>query len=174
MSRSAYKQSGIRNKHQRHNINDAIDGLFLDCEVAVVSEPSQFVSSVACEDIAPRVRLKVPRRHQNDVSNPDPHSSLELPPDPAETLVTILTLHHDSFKPEQFCGNSKNIGPTWQLHLAKVFTHDLSLSQLDVHLSAGVVATASSVSVKNTIFLSRFGEGRTVEPNCEGPRVIWL
>ena len=42
------------------------------------------------------------------------------------------------------------------------------------HLSVEVVVVVSPVSVRNTMFFSRFGEGRAVEPNCEGPRVIWL
>ncbi len=42
------------------------------------------------------------------------------------------------------------------------------------HLLAVAVTVVSSVSVKNTMFFSRFGDGRAVEPNCEGPRVIWL
>lgn len=151
-----------------------IDDLFLDCQVSVVSEPRCLIFSIACEDIASLIRLKVPRRHQNDIPNSNPHSSLEFSPHPAQTLVTILTPHHNSFKAEQFRGYSKNIGPTWQLHPAKVFAHDLSFSQLVFHLLAGAVATPSSVSIKNTIFLSRFGEDRTVEPNCDGPRVIWL
>lgn len=42
------------------------------------------------------------------------------------------------------------------------------------HLLAGVVAVASSVSVRNTMFFSRLVCGRAAEPYCEGPRAIWL
>lgn len=144
----------------------------MDCEVAVVSEPCCFVSSVPCEYVASGVRLEVPGRDQDDVSDSDPDSSFEFSSDSAEAFVTVLAFYHYSFEAEQFGGDSKDVCAAWQLHFAEVFADNFSFSQLDFHLSAGAVADVSPVSVRNTMFFSRFGEGRAVEPNCEGPRVI--
>lgn len=100
-------------------------------QVAMTSEPFQLVSPITPENVTTLVRLKIPRRNQNNVTFPNPHSPLQLASNPAKSFFTVLTLHHDSFSTQHFYSHSQHIVYTRQQHFLKVcLILDFSFTQL--------------------------------------------
>jgi hypothetical protein len=103
----------------------------LHFEVTFVSKPVRLIPPVPPENIASRIRLKIPRRNQNNIALPDPHSPLQLAANPAQPFLTVLTLHHDSFGAQHLNSRAQHIVCTRQQHVFKVsFICDFSFAYL--------------------------------------------
>jgi hypothetical protein len=96
----------------------------------MASQPFGLVSSISPENVTALVRLKIPRRNQNNVAFSNPHSPLQLASNSAQPFFAILTLHHDSFSTQHFNSRAQHIVRTRQQHILKVplifdfsFTH---------------------------------------------------
>jgi len=101
----------------------------LNFQVTLSSQPVCLVSLVSPDNVAPLVGLEIPRRNQNDVSHPYPHSPFHLPAYPAEALLAVLTSHHKSVETKHCLGYTNYIVTSRQLDGIIVFALDLPLSQ---------------------------------------------
>jgi len=109
--------------------------LFLHGEVTVAPQPSRFISSIPSKNVAPRVRLKIPRRNKHNISDTNPNSPLQLSAHSTQTFMPILTFHDHSVKTKQLNSYTQHISSSWQLNPPKVrFTNNLSLTQSSLHL----------------------------------------
>jgi len=94
------------------------------------SQPARLVFSVPPTNVASNIRLKIPRRNQNNISHTNPDPSLQLPSDSTETFMTILTLYRDSIKAKQSYCYSQHIIGNRQLNPTHViFADNLSFTQ---------------------------------------------
>ena len=100
----------------------------LNFQVTLSSQPVCLVSLVSPDNVAPLVGLKIPRRDQNDVSHPYPHSPFHLPAYPAEALLAVLTSHHKPVETKHCLGYTHHIVTSRQLDGIIVFALDLPLS----------------------------------------------
>jgi hypothetical protein len=74
----------------------------LHFKVTFVSEPFRLVFPVSPENVASRIRLKIPRRNQNNITLANPHATFQLASNPAQPLFAVLALHQDSFSAKHF------------------------------------------------------------------------
>jgi hypothetical protein len=82
------------------------------------------------ENVSALIRLKIPRRNQNNVSHSDPHSSLQLASDSAQSFFAVLALHQDSVKPHHSDSYAQYIICRWQHHIFYLsFADDLPFAQ---------------------------------------------
>ena len=100
----------------------------LNFQVTFSSQPVCLVSLVSPDDVAPFVRLKIPWRNQNDVSNAYPHSSFHLPAYPAEAFMAVLAAYHKPVAPKHFFGYANHIVTRWHLDGVIVFASDSSFA----------------------------------------------
>jgi hypothetical protein len=101
----------------------------LDFEVTSISEPVRLVSSVSPVDVTSCVRLKIPRRNQNDIAFSDPHSPFQLASNSAQPFFAVLAFHQDSFSAQHFDSSAQHIVCTRQQHIFKIaFICDFSLT----------------------------------------------
>jgi hypothetical protein len=74
--------------------------------------PAQLIRLSLCiapNKVATLVRLKIPRRNQDNVSFPYPNPPLHLPANPTQTLMSILTPHKNTIETQQSHGYAQNI-----------------------------------------------------------------
>jgi len=67
----------------------------------MASQPFALVSSVSPENVAALVRLKIPRRNQNDVAFSYPDPSFHLPPYATKAFMPILALNQNSVEAQE-------------------------------------------------------------------------
>jgi hypothetical protein len=140
--------------------------LFLNCKVTIGSQPRRFISSVSTKNVATAIRLKIPRRNKHNVSNANPHSSLQFSTNSAQPFMPILTLHHHSVKTKQLNSYTQHVSASRQLNPPKIrFTKNFSLTQFSLHLRAQETALTDSDSTRKTMLFCAFVSGRADEPN---------
>jgi len=100
----------------------------LNFQVTLSSQPVCLVSLVSPDNVAPLVGLEIPRRDQNDVSYPYPHSSLHLSAYSAEAFMSVLAAYHKSVETKHCLGYADYIVTGRQLDGIVVFALDLPLS----------------------------------------------
>jgi hypothetical protein len=103
--------------------------LTLHCKVTMPSQPFRLIFPVPPENVAALVRLKIPRRNQNDVAFSDPHSPFQLASNSAQPFFAVLAFHQDSFSAQHFDSSAQHIVCTRQQHIFKItFICDFSLT----------------------------------------------
>jgi hypothetical protein len=123
--------------------------LSLHFKVTFVSEPVRLVFPISPENVAPLVRLKIPRRNQNDIAFSYPHSPLQLASNSAQSLFAVLALHQDSFSAQHFDSRAQHIVSTWQYHIFKVpFICDFSFAHVSTPNYVVALAYATSLAIR--------------------------
>jgi hypothetical protein len=103
----------------------------LHFKVTFVSKPFRLIPSVTPKNVTSLVRLEIPRRNQNNIAFPDPHSPFQLASYSTEPFFAILTLNHYSFRTKHLNSSTQNIASTRQQNVFKVpFICDFSFTHL--------------------------------------------
>ncbi len=106
----------------------------LDCNVFVIAQPTHLILSVPKENVAPQLCLKLPWRHQNNVTVSYPDASFHFPANSAESLFAVLAVHHDSVSPEHLHRYAQHIVAGRKNHLFTIcFVRDFSFTHLSTH-----------------------------------------
>jgi len=115
---------------KRNKPKNDLRTLLLDLQVSVPSQPFGLIPFVSLYDVAPLVKLEIPRRDQNNISLPYPHSPLHLSPNSAETLLAVLAAHQNPIETQHFFGYANDVVNHRQHHILKLFlADDLLFSQ---------------------------------------------
>jgi hypothetical protein len=118
-------------------------------KVTFVSEPVRLVFPVSPENVASLVRLKIPRRNQNNITLSDPHTPFQLASNSAQTFFAVLTLYHDSFSAKHFNSRAQHIVSTRQQHIFKIpFICDFSFAHLPTPNYVVALAYATHLSIR--------------------------
>jgi len=115
----------------------------------MTSQPFSLVFPVPPENVASLVRLKIPRRNQNDVAFSDPHSPLQLASNSAQPFFAVLTFHQDPFSAQHFDSRAQHIVSARQHHIFKVpFICDFSFAHVSTPNYVVALAYATSLAIR--------------------------
>ncbi len=124
----------------------------LHFKVTFVSQPFRLIPSVTPKNVATLIRLKIPRRNQNNIAFPNPHPPLQLTTNPAQPLFTILTPHQNPFSTKHLNSRTQHIASTRQQHVFKVtFICDFSFAHLSNTKSCGRTCIRHSFVNQNNL-----------------------
>jgi hypothetical protein len=97
----------------------------------MIPKPLSLIPPIPPENVAALVRLKIPRRNQNNVAFPNPHSPFQLASNSAQPFFAVLALYQESFSAQHFNSRAQHIVRTRQQHFLKVsLVFDFSFTQL--------------------------------------------
>jgi hypothetical protein len=97
------------------------------------------------ENVSTLIRLKIPRRNQNNVSYSDPHSSLQLSSNSAQSFFAVLALYQESVITHHLDSYAQYIICRWQHHMFYIFFAD------DLPFAQGFTINSPSTYKKPTL-----------------------
>jgi hypothetical protein len=123
--------------------------LLLHFKVTFVSEPVRLIPSVSPENVASLVRLKIPRRNQNNITFSYPHTPLQLASNSAQPLLAVLASHQNPLTTQHLNSRAQHIASTRQQHVFKVpFISDFSFTHLPTPNNVVALAYATSLAIR--------------------------
>ena len=139
----------------------------------MLPQPVRLVSPVTPKNVPSRIRLKIPRRNQNNVSVSDPNASLEFAANSTQSFFAVLAFHHNSVCTKQLNSNSQDVILGRQNHVFQTsFIRDFSFSHFPTYLlnhSKYLAASKDAAFSSIFIFLPLFSTIMTIAPF----RIVW-
>ena len=104
--------------------------IHLGSNTPLAAQPVRLAFGISPQDVAARIRLKIPRGYENDVADLNPNPTLHLTSNTADSIVAVATSNHKPIVSEHLSHNAQQLSFLRHDHLPKVtltenflFTH---------------------------------------------------